>query len=62
MKHWKLGLVRSLFVSFGANAGRFSFFQTLLQSVQSVKTSETLISENAVGMYDEVKWDESEFK
>ena len=40
----------------------FSFFQTLLQSVQSVKTSETLKSENAVGMYDEVKWDESEYK
>ena len=49
-------------VSVSASAGIFDLFKTLLQTTEAIKTGETIKSEVPVGKYDEVEWDDAEYK
>ena len=62
MKKWGLGIALVALVSVSASAGIFGLFKTLLQTTETIKTGETVKSETAVGFYDEVEWDDAEYK
>ena len=62
MKKWVLGIAMAALVSVSASAGIFVLFKTLLQTTETIKTGETIKSETAVGFYDEVEWDDAEYK
>ena len=62
MKKWGLGIALAVLVSVSASAGIFDLFKTLLQTTETIKTGETIKSEVAVGFYDEVEWDDAEYK
>ena len=62
MKKWVLGIALAALVSVSASAGIFDLFKTLLQTTETIKTGETIKSEVPVGKYDEVKWDDAEYK
>ena len=62
MKKWVLGIAMAALVSVSASAGIFDLFKTLLQTTETIKTGETIKSETAVGFYDEVGWDDAEYK
>ena len=62
MKKWVLGMAMAALVSVSASAGIFDLFKTLLQTTETIKTGETIKSEVPVGKYDEVKWDDAEYK
>ena len=62
MKKWGLGITLAALVSVSASAGIFDLFKTLLQTTETIKTGETIKSEVAVGFYDEVVWDDAEYK
>ena len=62
MKKWVLGMAMAALVSVSASAGIFDLFKTLLQTTGTIKTGETIKSEVPVGKYDEVKWDDAEYK
>lgn len=62
MKKWGLGIALVALVSVSASAGIFGLFKTLLQTTETIKTGETIKSETAVGLYDEVEWDDAEYK
>lgn len=62
MKKWGLGIALVALVSVSASAGIFGLFKTLLQTTETIKTGETIKSETAVGFYDEVEWDDAEYK
>ena len=49
-------------VSVSASAGIFELFKTLLKTTETIKTGETIKSEVPVGKYDEVEWDDAEYK
>ena len=44
------------------NKGIFDLFKTLLQTTETIKTGGTIKSETPVVFYDEVKWDDAEYK
>ena len=62
MKKWGFGIALVALVSVSASAGIFGLFKTLLQTTETIKTGETIKSETAVGFYDEVEWDDAEYK
>ena len=62
MKKWGLGIAIAALVSVSASAGIFDLFKTLLQTTETIKTGETIKSEVPLGFYDEVEWDEAEYK
>jgi hypothetical protein len=62
MKKWVLGIALAALVSVSASAGIFDLFKTLLQTTETIKTGETIKNETAVGFYDEVEWDDAEYK
>ena len=62
MKKWCLGIALVALVSVSASAGIFDLFKTLLQTTEAFKSGETIKSETAVGFYDEVEWDDAEYK
>ena len=62
MKKWGLGIAIAALVSVSASAGIFDLVKTLLQTTETIKTGETIKSETPVGFYDEVKWDDAEYK
>ena len=62
MKKWVLGIAMAALVSVSASAGIFDLFKTLLQTTETIKTGETIKSEVPVGKYDEVEWDDAEYK
>ena len=62
MKKWGLGIALAVLVSVSASASIFDLFKTLLQTTETIKTGATIKSETAVGFYDEVKWDDAEYK
>ncbi len=62
MKKWVLGIALLALVSVSASAGIFDLFKILLQTTGTIKTGETIKSEVPVGKYDEVKWDDAEYK
>ena len=62
MKKWVLGMAMAALVSVSASAGIFDLFKTLLQTTGIIKTGETIKSEVPVGKYDEVEWDDAEYK
>ena len=62
MKKWVLGIAMAALVSVSASAGIFDLFKTLLQTTEAIKTGETIKSEVPVGKYDEVEWDDAEWK
>jgi len=62
MKKLGLGIALVTLVSVGASAGIFYLFKTLLQTTETIKTGETIKSETPVGFYDEVRWDDAEYK
>ena len=62
MKKWGFGITLAALVSVSASAGIFDLFKTLLQTTEAIKTGETIKSEVPLGFYDEVEWDEAEYK
>ena len=64
MKKWRVGIAIAIaaLISVSASAGIFDLFKTLLQTTETIKTGETIKSETAVGFYDEVEWDDAEYK
>ena len=62
MKKWVLGIALLALVSVSASAGIFDLFKTLLRTTGTIKTGEAIKGETPVGFYDEVKWDEAEYK
>ena len=62
MKKWGLGIALVALVSVSASAGILGLFKTLLQTTETIKTGETVKSETTVGFYDEVEWDDAEYK
>ena len=62
MKKWGFEIALVALVSVSASAGIFGLFKTLLQTTETIKTGETVKSETAVGFYDEVEWDDAEYK
>ena len=62
MKKWVLGMAMAALVSVSASAGIFELFKTLLKTTETIKTGETIKSEVPVGKYDEVEWDDAEYK
>ena len=62
MKKWGFGIALAALVTVGASAGIFGLFKTLLQTTETIKTGETIKSETPVGFYDEVEWDDAEYK
>ena len=62
MRKWGLGIALVALVSVSASAGIFDLFKTLLQTTETIKTGETIKSEVPVGKYDEVTWDDAEYK
>lgn len=62
MKKWGLGMTLAALVSVSASAGIFDLFKTLLQTTEIIKTGETIKGEVPLGKYDEVKWDDAEYK
>ena len=62
MKKWGLGIAVAALVSVSASAGIFDLFKTLLQTTETMMTGVTIKSEAPVGFYDEVRWDDSEYK
>ena len=62
MKKWVVGIAMAALVSVSASAGIFDLFKTLLQTTETIKTGETIKSEVPVGKYDEVEWDDAEYK
>ena len=62
MKKWVFGTALLALVSVSASAGIFDLFKILLQTTRTIKTGETIKSEVPVGKYDEVEWDDAEYK
>ena len=62
MKKWGLGIALAVLVSVSTSASIFDLFKTLLQTTETIKTGETIKSETPVGFYDEVEWDDAEYK
>ena len=62
MKKWSVAVALMALVSVGASAGIFDLFKTLLQTTEAFKSGETIKNETPVGFYDEVEWDDAEYK
>ncbi|MEK9877666.1 MAG: hypothetical protein VW684_13490 [Betaproteobacteria bacterium] len=62
MKKFGLGMALAVLFAGSASAGVFDLFRTILQSTQAVKAGVTIQSDVPVGFYDEVQWDDAEYK